>query len=100
MGLVAVRHVGSSSTQGSNWCPLHWQADALPLDHQGGPIVTLDQLNQKGGTQISVFSGSPDNSNMQPLPLSVIPTQFSAVSCLVLGSCLLKIELFDKFLKH
>ena len=21
--------------QGSNWCPLHWQADSLPLDHQG-----------------------------------------------------------------
>ena len=23
--------------QGWNWCPLHWQADSLPLDHQGSP---------------------------------------------------------------
>ena len=20
-----------------NWCPLHWQVDSLPLDHQGSP---------------------------------------------------------------
>ena len=24
--------------QGSNPCPLHWQADSLPLAHQGSPI--------------------------------------------------------------
>ena len=24
--------------QGSNPCPLHWQADSLPLVHQGSPI--------------------------------------------------------------
>ena len=23
--------------QGSNLCPLHWQVDSLPLDHQGSP---------------------------------------------------------------
>ena len=23
--------------QGSNLCPLHWQADSQPLDHQGSP---------------------------------------------------------------
>ena len=23
--------------QGSNWCPLHWQADSQPLNHQGSP---------------------------------------------------------------
>ena len=25
--------------QGSNPCPLHWQADCYPLDHQGSPLV-------------------------------------------------------------
>ena len=29
---------GTFLTQGSNLCLLHWQADALPLRHQGGPI--------------------------------------------------------------
>ena len=24
--------------QASNQCPLHWQADSLPLDHRGSPI--------------------------------------------------------------
>ena len=26
-------------TQGSNWCLLHWQADSLPLSHQGSPVA-------------------------------------------------------------
>ena len=25
--------------QGSNLCPLHWQVDSYPLDHQGSPEV-------------------------------------------------------------
>ena len=27
--------------QGSNPCPLHWQADSQPLRHQGSPITTF-----------------------------------------------------------
>ena len=27
--------------QGSNPCPLHWQADSQPLSHQGSPIYTI-----------------------------------------------------------
>ena len=27
--------------QGSNPCPLHWQADSQPLRHQGSPIMGL-----------------------------------------------------------
>ena len=30
--------------QGSNACLLHWQADSLPLSHQGSPIVCLPTL--------------------------------------------------------
>ena len=44
-GLVVVSHGPSCSAacgifpdQGSNPCPLHWQADSQPLCHQGSPI--------------------------------------------------------------
>ena len=47
-GSVVVAHGPSCSTacgilpdQGSNPCPLHWQADSQPLRHQGSPIITL-----------------------------------------------------------
>ena len=43
-GSVIVAHGPSSSVacgilpdQGSNSCPLHWQADSQPLRHQGSP---------------------------------------------------------------
>ena len=34
-----------------NLCPLHWQADSLPVDHQENPRVYLTRLN--GGIYIS-----------------------------------------------
>ena len=44
-GSVIVAHGPSRSTacgifpdQGSNLCPLHWQADSQPLCHQGSPL--------------------------------------------------------------
>ena len=47
-GSVIVAHGPSCSTacgifpdQGSNPCPLHWQADSQPLRHQGSPTVIL-----------------------------------------------------------
>ena len=27
--------------QGSNPCPLHWQADSQPLHHQGSPVIVF-----------------------------------------------------------
>ena len=43
---VIVAHGPSRSTacgilpdQGSNPCPLHWQADSQPLRHQGSPYI-------------------------------------------------------------
>ena len=45
-GSVVVAHGPSCSAvhgifpdQGSNPCPLHWQADSQPLRHQGSPIL-------------------------------------------------------------
>ena len=47
-GSVAVAHGPSCSVacgifpdQGSNPCPLHWQADSQPLRHQGSPSVNF-----------------------------------------------------------
>ena len=53
-GSVVVAHGPSCSAacgifpdQGSNPCPLHWQADSQPLRHQGSP--TLSILNITSG---------------------------------------------------
>ena len=50
-GSVIVAHGPSCSAacgifpdQGSNPCPLHWQADSQPLRHQGIPYVTFDAV--------------------------------------------------------
>ena len=47
-GSVVVAHGPSCSTacgifpdQGSNPCPLHWQADSQPLHHQGNPNMFI-----------------------------------------------------------
>ena len=47
-GSVVVTHGPSCSAacgifpdQGSNPCPLHWQADSQPLHHQGSPVLHL-----------------------------------------------------------
>ena len=49
-GSAAVAHRPSRSAacgilpdQGSNPCPLHWQADSQPLRHQGSPDFFLSQ---------------------------------------------------------
>ena len=32
---------GTLPDQGSNPCPLHWQADSQPLRHQGSPVIHI-----------------------------------------------------------
>ena len=49
-GLSRSAACGIFPDQGSNPCPLHWQADSQPLRHQGSPLMTsepflLDVLN-------------------------------------------------------
>ena len=51
-GSVIVAHGRSCSVacgifpdQGSNPCPLHWQADSQPLHHQGSPEVSIIETN-------------------------------------------------------
>ena len=50
-GSVVVAHGPSRSAacgifpdQGSNPCPLHWQADSQPLRHQGSPVLISDTI--------------------------------------------------------
>ena len=38
-GLSCSAACGIFPDQGSNPCPLHWQADSQPLQHQGSPIM-------------------------------------------------------------
>ena len=54
-GSVAVAHGPSCSAacgilpdQGSNPCPLHWQADSQPLLHQGSPLYLALYSLQRG----------------------------------------------------
>ena len=37
--------------QGSNPCPLHWQADSQPLRHEGSPepSIVLEEEEEEGG---------------------------------------------------
>ena len=37
LGLSCLKECGIFLDYGSNLCPLHWQADSLPLNHQGSP---------------------------------------------------------------
>ena len=64
-GSVVVAHGPSRSTacgilpdQGSNLCPLHWQADSQPLRHQGSPTQDFDttwQVMSEGSLLIFLF---------------------------------------------
>ena len=53
-GSVVVAHGRSCSAacgicpdQGSNLCPLHWQADSQPLRHQGSPKAVFKKIKRK-----------------------------------------------------
>ena len=65
-GSVIVAHGPSCSAacgilpdQGSNPCPLHWQADSQPLRHQGSPILlfwcSISSTSQQKGKFLSTW---------------------------------------------
>ena len=39
--------------QGSNLCPLHWQVDSLPLDHQGNPWFVFFKVEKLKHVSVS-----------------------------------------------
>ena len=44
-GLSCSEACGIFPDQGSNLCPLHWQADSQPLRHQGSPTFSFLKKN-------------------------------------------------------
>ena len=61
-GSVIVAHGPSCSAacrilpdQGSNLCPLHWQADSQPLHHQGSPQKILNYIYGSYYTSIQQY---------------------------------------------
>ena len=63
-GSVVVAHGPSCSAacgvfpdQGSNPCPLHWQADSQPLCHQGSPLQVPSDATHEQPSQPQVGSG-------------------------------------------
>ena len=81
-GSVVVAHGPSGSAacgifpdQGSNPCPLHWQADSQPLRHQGSPchffagrqgdIYNLENIPLSGDRWSTVYTQSGGNPALQ-----------------------------------
>ena len=73
-GSVVVAHGPSCSAacgifpdQGSNPCPLHWQADSQPLRHQGSPrelfSIIKTYLSIKGNHTLGNISGRVPPTN-------------------------------------
>ena len=81
-GSVVVAHRPSCSTaceilpdQGSNPCPLHWQADSQLLHHQGSPLQVLRRTQspgRKGCKATSVGQTDPLEANSLT-KVSIVP---------------------------
>ena len=63
--------------QGSNPRPLHWQADSLPLDHQGSPAPLLVAVFFVAVLMLKCPSQRPSTS---ALSLSILLSRFSVCS--------------------
>ena len=93
---------GIHPDQGPNPCPLHWQADSLPLDHQAGPrasllravsqfalgcghheslAVLVFQVGCFGGSYLRCHNGCPTRWVSWVLPWGVRAICFSGRSC-------------------
>ena len=71
-GSVIVAHGPSCSAacwifpdQGSNPCPLHWQADSQPLSHQGSPRDIYFCLNKTLNKNIKVFWAAGKHKDLE-----------------------------------
>ena len=108
-GSVVVAHGPSRSAargifpdQGSNPCPLHWQADSQPLRHQGSPCQDFDcdhLESAEGRIDISLYCLS--NQNHDLLYLTRASLIFSGL-CLVAfqgrGQAHLPLDFFSGYL--
>ena len=94
-GSVIVAHGPSCSAargilpdQGSNPCPLHWQADSQPLRHQGSPVpFTLNRESQEHTRwarckQLGV-TGAGNPRGLQPRVKASATPQLSSVGVML-----------------
>ena len=63
--------------QGSNLCPLHWQADSQPLRHQGSPLPFFLMNLAKG---LSIFYTFSKNELLVSLIFAIV--FFISISCI------------------
>ena len=88
VGSVAVAHGPSCSAacgifpdQGSNPCPLHWQADSQPLRHQGSPNKFLYSWTLQNISVVSNYY----KYNVYFINIKII-LSISQFFCVILGS--------------
>ena len=96
-GSVVVAHGPSRSVacgifpdQGSNPCPLHWQADSQPLCHQGSPPCLFDNNHPK---KYEVRSHCGFDFHF--LMISDVEHLFIHLLAIVCPTCLFAIELYE-----
>ena len=87
--------------QGSNPCPLHWQADSQPLRHQGSPVLPninvqnshtpreqsslTGHINYKWAEVPNVWEGHHQELNLPGLPSLNIDTWHPGLCTMLLG---------------
>ena len=96
-GSVVVAHGPSCSAacgifpdQGSNPCPLHWQADSQPLHHQGSPIgVSYNRIIFLGVFQSSFSTTCRSLSYLYEIFLFIhlLAAQFSLLESISVWNC-------------
>ena len=80
-------------TQGSNPCLLHWQADSLPLSHQGSPYLLLPY-----GKPIWTTTTNPHVKLHKEFPLMTTSGPILvSLSCLVFAFRLSRVEITFEF---
>ena len=62
--------------QGSNPCPLHWQADSQPLPHQGSPAMSFFNLSNFIPSSLFTIAKSFPFSPLLPIFLPLLPLFF------------------------
>ena len=86
--------------QGSNPCPLHWQADSQPLRHQGSPPASpLTVPCIRGPSLLFSCNSSVTSSDSLQVTVSVSPHLFSSWS-LSLPEIILSVYLISVCLLH
>ena len=84
-GSVVVAHrpicsaaCGIFPDQGSNPCPLHWQADSQPLRHQGSPVQNTSTIYFPMFWLHTLTTSSHDNNFIS---FSIKRTKYECLSC-------------------